>query len=533
MPLEPDGDQLEIFIEGLFRHCGRDGSISLRAFFEGDGSKSFRISNISLKGGLRFLIEAAEDDARRAAQHPKPIVFCPPVAVFHPTANGRAREQDIFEAPALSVELDQSPRAALEVLERHLGPATLVIRSGGFWTDPTTGEFEDKLHAHWRLKEPARGADIAKLKRARRLATALAGGDPTNVPACHPIRWPGSWHRKAEPRLCEIIGSDHLDNELDLATALTVLEASAPKGKSEPQKGRDWQQGSLDWDKAFADIITGNSFHPTLAPLAASLAARGVPEALTVQVLQSLLTNTQTADPARVARRDTELGKLKDTVRSGYEKFWKVPAAPTGAELFNPWERFVAPAFPMDVLSPVLRAFVLSQSNVIGGCSAAMAMATLAVVGGAASHRFSLKMMEHGQWYENPRLWVLLVGDPSQKKTPEIDASTAPLEHLQTERFRDYKEVLRQYEQAGNEDDPEPEPPPRYVVVDTTIQKLGEILTRSDRGLLVKRDELTGWLGEMDKFNKATRSTSDRAFWLQSWNGAGLGAARTLSKTCQ
>ena len=241
-PLEPDCNQLEIFIEGLFRHCGKDGSISLRAFYEGDGSKSFRISNISLKGGLRFLIEAAEDDARRAAQHPKPIVFCPPVAVFHPAANGRAREQDIFEAPALSVELDQNPRAALEALERLLGPATLVIRSGGFWTDPTTGEFEDKLHAHWRLKEPARGADIVKLKQARRLATAIVGGDPTNVPACHPIRWPGSWHKKAEPRLCEIIGSDHLDNELDLAAALTALEASAPKGKSEPQKGRYWQQ---------------------------------------------------------------------------------------------------------------------------------------------------------------------------------------------------------------------------------------------------------------------------------------------------
>ena len=45
-PLEPDCSQLEIFIEGLFRHCGRDGSISLRAFYEGDGSKSFRISNI-------------------------------------------------------------------------------------------------------------------------------------------------------------------------------------------------------------------------------------------------------------------------------------------------------------------------------------------------------------------------------------------------------------------------------------------------------------------------------------------------------
>src|SRR5262249_36480410 len=176
--LEPNRDQIEIFVKGMLRHCGKDGVVSLRAFYEGDNSTPFRITPISLKGGLPFLIEAAEDDARRAANDSKPVVFCPPVATFMPT--GKAREQDLLEAPALSVELDQHPRAALEGLTRILGFPTLVVRSGGVWTNPTTGEVEDKLHAHWRLKEPARGADIAKLKRARQLATAIVGGDSTN-----------------------------------------------------------------------------------------------------------------------------------------------------------------------------------------------------------------------------------------------------------------------------------------------------------------------------------------------------------------
>src|SRR5215472_14244733 len=213
--LEPNRDQLEIFIEGTFRHCGPDGDVSLRAFYENGDKSAFRITPISLKGGLRFLMEAAEDDARRAANDPQPVVFCPPIAVFVPT--GKAREEDLLEAPVLSVELDQNPRAALIVLEGLLGPATLVVRSGGTWTNPATGEIEDKLHAHWRLKKPARGPDIAKLKRARRIATELVGGDTSNVPACHPIRWAGSWWRKATPaRLCEIESTDHLDNELDL-----------------------------------------------------------------------------------------------------------------------------------------------------------------------------------------------------------------------------------------------------------------------------------------------------------------------------
>src|SRR5262249_21642075 len=266
-------------------------------------------------GGLPFLIDAALDDARRAATCPKPVVFCPPIATFVPT--GKAREQDLLEAPALSVELDQQPRVALEKLTHVLGFPTLVVRSGGEWTDPTTGVIEDKLHAHWRLKEPARGSDIAKLKRARQLATALVGGDPTNVPACHPIRWPGSWHRKATPRLCEIVNTEHLDNELDLDIALAALEAIAPPTPKDKPPKDDQQAGdALDWSKAFGKIISGEQFHPALTPLAASFAAHAIPQPAARRILRGLLENTVTVDPERLKRRDIELKKVPETVKS-------------------------------------------------------------------------------------------------------------------------------------------------------------------------------------------------------------------------
>jgi len=194
-------------------------------------------------------------------------VFCPPIATF--SNKDRAGEKDLAEAPVLSLELDQHPRAAREELEHLLGRPTLVVRSGGVWTNLTTGELEDKLHMRWRLNVPARGAAIVKLKRARQLATALVGGDPTNIPACHPIRWPGSWHRKAEPRLCEIVSTDHLDNELDLDVALAVLEVvTTPPPKTNGQAGPHQQsadgQGTRNWDDDFGNIITGEQFHPIL-----------------------------------------------------------------------------------------------------------------------------------------------------------------------------------------------------------------------------------------------------------------------------
>jgi len=78
------------------------------------------------------------------------------------------------------------------------------------------------------------------------------------------------------------------------------------------------------------------------------------------------------------------------------------------AALLDPWSRYIVPEFPLDILPPVLRDFADSQARVIGACLSGMAMATLAAVSAAASHRWSLKMMEHGQWYAHPRVWVRL-----------------------------------------------------------------------------------------------------------------------------
>src|SRR5262245_33875920 len=151
--LEVNRDEIEIFAEALFRHSGGNGYVSLRSFYEDDDAKPFRISPIPLSGGLRFLIDCAEDDARRAANSPRRVVFCPPIATF---VNGeRAREADIAAGLALSVELDQHPHEARRTLEDLLGPATLVVRSGGVWRDPDSGDVGDKLHVHWRLAVPA------------------------------------------------------------------------------------------------------------------------------------------------------------------------------------------------------------------------------------------------------------------------------------------------------------------------------------------------------------------------------------------
>jgi len=57
----------------------------------------------------------------------------------------------------------------------------------------------------------------------------------------------------------------------------------------------------------------------------------------------------------------------------------------------------------------------------------------------------------------------------------------------------------------------------RYKTEDATVEKISEILLENPRGILVHRDELSGWLRSLDKQGRE----GDRSFYLESWNGTG------------
>jgi RecA-family ATPase len=309
--LEPDRDQIEIFIDALLRHRGHDGFLSFRAFYEDDSAKPFRITPASLKADFKFLADIAEDDARRAAQAPKAVVFCPPLAVF--SNKDRAREEDIALGLVLSVECDQRPMTAGGILQGILGPATIIVRSGGIWTD-ANGDLHDKLHLHWRLTKPAKDKDsLAKLKLARDLAARLVGRDPTNKAVCHPIRWPGSLHRKAKPRLCNIAAVD-ADQEIDLDTALLAIldVAGGPRDDGSHQQS---QREYTEWIDAIDAIINGKDLHNSIVVLAAKLSVSGINQTAAAELIRGIMSQSasKTSDLNNWQARYNDIDRAIDT----------------------------------------------------------------------------------------------------------------------------------------------------------------------------------------------------------------------------
>jgi hypothetical protein len=224
--LTADRDQIATFVDALFRYATPEGCwVSLRSFFHDDARPPADIRAVALAKGLPGLVAAATARATYVANLGEPTVFAPPICTFK--APKPASEENLAEGLAISVECDEHPTVARQLLTGLLGLPTLVIASGGSWTDPDTGELQDKLHAHWRLREPTRDPDEhQRLKRARRIAALLAGSDKTATPMVHPLRWPGSWHLKGAPRLATIIDINP-DAEIDLDDALHELETAS------------------------------------------------------------------------------------------------------------------------------------------------------------------------------------------------------------------------------------------------------------------------------------------------------------------
>ncbi|MDO6461252.1 YfjI family protein [Granulosicoccaceae sp. 1_MG-2023] len=148
-----------------------------------------------------------------------------------------------------------------------------------------------------------------------------------------------------------------------------------------------------------------------------------------------------------------------------------------------------------------------------------------------------------------PNLWGAIVGRPSQMKTPALAAALAPLDTLEQqfreeyaaaqesyaaeaelaglERKQAYSEARKAVEK-GNRDEAHAllrivntEPPEptrrRFCVNDSTVEKLGELLNENPNGLLLRRDELAGFLSKLQREDAA----QERAFYLEAWNGTG------------
>jgi hypothetical protein len=537
----PDVTQFKRFVDVLFKHADRKGFVSLRAFPHKKGNPPPIFIDPFTLDDPQFLTVTAIRAQQAATWHEK-AVFCPPVATFK-TAKSAA-EDNVLEGVSLACECDEAPNAARVKLTEWLGESTLVMHSGGEWTNPETGEVEPKLHLHWRLKAPARTPQELKLlKEARQLFVQLVGGDPTAAPVCHPFRWPGSWHTKAEPRLATIVSES--DNEIDLANAIDVLrEEAGAAGIDASGRSGDFSRsgGGLkglmllardpkDVARALAVIPNDGDTHWGVWSNDIGIAVFGASggEDWGLRAYDEWSAKSPKYDPKNTADRWAGFHRSPPS-RAGMGKLWYLaeqasPGWMNGdlpMEPYDPWGHFDPPSIPRGILPDIIEDLAAEQGRLIGCDPAAVAMSCLVGCAAVISDNIKVQPKKHNsEWTESARIWALNVGDPSTKKSPAMKVGMAPLMEIDKRLAKAYEAAREAYEALSKEEKAKEKPPrrTRLMVFNTTVEACQDIMKDSPDGIVAFQDEMSGWFGSMAKYSPGRSAMADRSFWLKAYDG--------------
>jgi hypothetical protein len=211
------------------------------------------------------------------------------------------------------------------------------------------------------------------------------------------------------------------------------------------------------------------------------------------------------------------------------------------------------PAFDAQALLPKsLSDFVLDEADRMPCPPDYIAAALLVVLGAVIGAKCGLKPKRRDDWIVTPNLYGGVVGDPSAKKTPAVNTAIRFLDRLGANEtalldgremaykaefaaFEAHQNAVKDYMNKAARGLPDPEKmanaiqqlqalqepekpyPRRFKSNDATVEKLGDLLTHNEMGILVFRDELIGLLSSWDKEGRE----GDRAFYLEGWNGTG------------
>lgn len=202
--------------------------------------------------------------------------------------------------------------------------------------------------------------------------------------------------------------------------------------------------------------------------------------------------------------------------------------------------------FPLAALPDAFRPWVSDVSERMQCPSDFVAVPLLVAAATLAARHVSIRLRQRDDWTESGNLWALIVGRPGVMKSPAMKAALHPLERLEDAAARAFNDEVARHKVAelarelrGDaqkkkakallakderadvsallEEADEAQAPtrPRYIVNGPTWEKLHELMSHNPGGLLMARDEMSGWFASMSREDQAEA----RSFFINAWSG--------------
>lgn len=217
------------------------------------------------------------------------------------------------------------------------------------------------------------------------------------------------------------------------------------------------------------------------------------------------------------------------------------PRDPPPAEPPATWR-----TFPVATLPDPIRGVIERSAEAIGCDPSMIALPMLSAMASLIGNarRVGIK----GGWTEPAILWTATVMRSGGGKSPAFDVATVPISELQRDLIDGFRVVEAEHEAAmmqyekdlakwkrNKTDDPPPEAPAEARLItlataDATVEGLVALLEDNPRGVLLARDELSGWIGGFDRYACKGGAGGDAAHWLSMHGGRSLRVDRKTGK---
>jgi len=187
--------------------------------------------------------------------------------------------------------------------------------------------------------------------------------------------------------------------------------------------------------------------------------------------------------------------------------------------------------FPTHMLPKPLATVITRVARAIGCDHSFVALPMLSVLSAAIGNSREIELKPG--WREPSILWTAIVGDSGTMKSPALEHALKPVRDRQRSSMSAHAGAVQHFEMAleifkvaskrsiTNEEGPRQRPLPpvleRLLCDDTTVEALAVLLQDQPRGILLARDELSGWIGSFDRY--ASGKGSDCSKWLEMFGG--------------
>jgi len=203
------------------------------------------------------------------------------------------------------------------------------------------------------------------------------------------------------------------------------------------------------------------------------------------------------------------------------------------------------PAFDAELLPEAVRGWIVDIAERMQCPPDFPAVGVITALSSLIGARAVVAPKQHDDWRVAPNLWALVVGRPGVMKSPALGEALKPLHRLESTEREQWQAAHEAWELdtkvaelAGkaNEkqaaavaakdpakarallaptDQPSEPTMRRYVVNDSTVEALADLLVENPWGLLVYRDEVHGLLSSMDRQGQE----GARGFYLTGYDG--------------